>query len=288
MSSSLLIEKLPPKCPGIRRLLFGHRYPSKSSEGHIYGAHQTNLESFSGGFPIVGSVSVVDDEQGIEVQLAENTSTLKPMLQFMHSVAQPDLNVIKFADAVALAEVAEKYMIYSAVQLCKFFMRIHASGYPVDVFVYAIKHGHMDLARVAASNTVPTTSDPSFRPRYIGSSDLILTLLVRNFPPVRVYNFKRSHVGGLSQQVPRGMRTADDNIPCIMHKEGRQELPSCRRRQFQHTAVAHMKRNLEDMSRFSEVVNSHTSILCDCRHCNLRADKWARQVGGKFWDPPTF
>ncbi|KAF8152284.1 hypothetical protein B0H34DRAFT_774712 [Crassisporium funariophilum] len=270
MSSSLLIEKLPPKCP-VEDCYLAVDILLKSSEGHIYGAHQANLESFSGGFPIAGSVSGVDDEKGIEVQLAENTSTLKLMLQFMHNVTQPDLDVIKFADAAALAEAAEKYMIYSAVQLCKFFMRIHADSYPVDVFVYAIKHGHMDLARVAASNTVPTKSHPDFRPWNLKSSDSILALLAA---------FHNRYREECERQI--------DNIPRIMHKGGRLELSSCRWRHFQHTVVAHMKRHLEDMPCFSDVVESHTSILRDCMHCNLRADKWARQFGGRFWAPPTF
>jgi hypothetical protein len=86
----------------------------KSSDGELFGAHQRNLEVYTEGFPIAGSTVVSDP-----VCLEEAADVLHLMLQYTHHVRQPSLDTIPFTLLAALTEAAEKYMIYSAMEICK-------------------------------------------------------------------------------------------------------------------------------------------------------------------------
>ncbi len=89
----------------------------KSSGGKVFGAHQTNLEVFSDAFPMAGSTTAEE-----VVTLEENSGVLRLMLQFMHNTRQPNLSKVPFSTLAPLAEAVEKYMIYSAMQICHTYM----------------------------------------------------------------------------------------------------------------------------------------------------------------------
>ena len=74
-------------------------------------------EFFSEGFPIANSI--VADEV---VQLQENADVLQILLMFMHNTHLPELNNLEFSTISSLAEAAEKYMIHSAMALCRIHM----------------------------------------------------------------------------------------------------------------------------------------------------------------------
>jgi len=86
----------------------------KSSNGTVFGAHQRNLEQYSDGFPFAASTTVEE-----VVKLSETADVLRLMLKFMHNVRQPELSGVQFSTLSALAEAVEKYMIYSAMGVCK-------------------------------------------------------------------------------------------------------------------------------------------------------------------------
>ena len=86
----------------------------KSSDGELFGAHQRNLEMFTEGFPIAGSAVVSDP-----VSLEETAEVLRLMLRYTHNTRLRSLDGITFSLLASLAEAAEKYMIYSAVEFCK-------------------------------------------------------------------------------------------------------------------------------------------------------------------------
>lgn len=87
----------------------------KSSDGIVFGAHKRNLELYSDGFPFVASTTTVEEV----ATLPEEADVLRLMLKFMHNVRQPDLNEIGFSILSVLAEAVEKYMIFSAMGVCK-------------------------------------------------------------------------------------------------------------------------------------------------------------------------
>lgn len=55
--------------------------------------------------------------------LEESGEVLELMLRFMHHTRQPNLSCLSPATLSSLAEAAEKYLIYSAMELCRVFMR---------------------------------------------------------------------------------------------------------------------------------------------------------------------
>ena len=89
----------------------------KSIDGITFGAHQKNLEFFSEGFPVAGSRVATE-----VVQLQENADVLRIMLKFMHNARIPELKRVQFSTIAPLAEAVEKYMIYSAMEVCRAYM----------------------------------------------------------------------------------------------------------------------------------------------------------------------
>lgn len=86
-----------------------------SGDSIILGAHTKNLAFFGNGFPsLPGSKS--DDSV---IRLEEEAEVLQLLLRFMHNIRQPDLSLIPFSQLFSLAEAAEKYLVYSAMESCK-------------------------------------------------------------------------------------------------------------------------------------------------------------------------
>jgi hypothetical protein len=93
----------------------------RSSDGVQYGAHSTNLEIYSGGFPPATLMNAPDP--GEIVQMPEMSAVLKLLLQYMHNDRQPDSSKIPFKVLCPLAEAVEKYMVFSAMEVCKIRMQ---------------------------------------------------------------------------------------------------------------------------------------------------------------------
>ncbi|KAJ6541999.1 hypothetical protein DFH09DRAFT_1368230 [Mycena vulgaris] len=127
----------------------------RSSDGMLYAAHSKNLELYSGGFPPSSFATVGGDEREI-VQLTEASSVLTLLLQFLHNQRQPDSTKFEFERLAGLAEAAEKYMVYSAMEVCKLRMRSSISAHPLEVLAYATKHGYTELRDAAVPATIST------------------------------------------------------------------------------------------------------------------------------------
>jgi class 3 adenylate cyclase len=56
------------------------------------------------------------------VDLTEPSSVLELLLQYMYRQPQPDLTTVCFSDLKGLAEAAEKYQVYPAMEICKMMM----------------------------------------------------------------------------------------------------------------------------------------------------------------------
>jgi hypothetical protein len=91
----------------------------ESSDGILFGAHSTNLETYSSGFPPCSfrnnSIEVVT--------LPESSEVLALLLQYMHHQRQPDSSKFQFKVLSGLAEAVEKYMIFSAMEVCNIRMK---------------------------------------------------------------------------------------------------------------------------------------------------------------------
>src|SRR6266498_3177814 len=86
----------------------------RSADGIIFGAHKKNLEFFSEGFPLGDSTVATE-----VVQLEENADVLCIMLSFLHNTRMLELKDLEISTIAPLSEAVEKYMIYSAMQICR-------------------------------------------------------------------------------------------------------------------------------------------------------------------------
>ncbi|KAF8208151.1 hypothetical protein K438DRAFT_1813502 [Mycena galopus ATCC 62051] len=125
-----------------------------SSDGVIFKVHRKNLEVHSDIFAdaehITGTRNVGDES----VKLSESAAVLDLLFQYMYRQPQPDLRIVDFPVAAALAEAAGKYMVYSAVPAVISRMREGVSEHPLDVLNYAAKHEHKELGSEAARSCI--------------------------------------------------------------------------------------------------------------------------------------
>jgi hypothetical protein len=89
----------------------------ESSDRIRFKIHRDNLKACSGGFSPPGNATF--DEV---VQLPESSEILELLFQFIYPQRYPDLGSIEFDVLGKLTEAAEKYQVYSAMNLCRVHM----------------------------------------------------------------------------------------------------------------------------------------------------------------------
>lgn len=90
-----------------------------SSDNVYFRLHRINLDTHSEGFsPPSSTLSPVREA----VPLTETSAVLELLFQFMYPQVQPDLDTVPFETLAGLAEAAEKYQVYAALQLIKIHM----------------------------------------------------------------------------------------------------------------------------------------------------------------------
>ncbi|KAF7372923.1 hypothetical protein MSAN_00498900 [Mycena sanguinolenta] len=117
----------------------------KSSDGVLFRVHRKNLEVCTEGFP----PSEVSSE-GEVVELTEASVTLEILFQFMYPHRHPALDTTPFEVLEPLAEAAEKYQVFPAMNICHIRMRDMVNEHPVEVAVYATKHDYPYLVSEVA------------------------------------------------------------------------------------------------------------------------------------------
>ncbi|KZP13257.1 hypothetical protein FIBSPDRAFT_1049497 [Athelia psychrophila] len=121
-----------------------------SSNKVLFKIHRSNLITHSEGFspPTGYSFSSADEI----VQLTESAETLHLLFQFMYPQRQPDLRNMPGEAVFDLAEAAEKYQVFSAMETCNRQIG-HSIAYvthPVQALLYACKHDYPEVANPAA------------------------------------------------------------------------------------------------------------------------------------------
>lgn len=128
-----------------------------SGDHILFHVHSTNLNCNSEGFAApFGTASPSTQEV---VQLTETCDVLELLFQFMYPQRSPDLSAIGFGLFLEVAEAAEKYQVYSAMQICAMQMESAYQVHPFEVMTFAIRHGYktlMDVAQTRAVGLSPT------------------------------------------------------------------------------------------------------------------------------------
>ncbi|KAJ6483872.1 hypothetical protein C8R47DRAFT_1281501 [Mycena vitilis] len=120
----------------------------QSSDGVLFKVHRKHLEVHSDIFADAENTTRPDSDE--IVALTETADVLDLLFQYMYRQPQPDLNGVDFATFAGLAEAAEKYVVYSALGWCRMRMKDSVTAHPLEVLLYAARHGPANLANEAA------------------------------------------------------------------------------------------------------------------------------------------
>ncbi|KJA16728.1 hypothetical protein HYPSUDRAFT_147340, partial [Hypholoma sublateritium FD-334 SS-4] len=116
-----------------------------STDGTHFQLQRKFLEANTGAFP--GSEF---DTRGEVVHLTESDCILRILFGFVHPRKHPDIEELSFPLLAGVAEAAEKYEIFSAINICKLQMRQFVPTNAVEVLAYATKHDHPTLIKEVA------------------------------------------------------------------------------------------------------------------------------------------
>lgn len=122
----------------------------RSSDNVVFSLHRKYLAANTGAFP-----PLEIEPAGETVDLAEDSSTLELLFQFVYPQRHPTLSNVPYEVIAPLAEAAEKYEVFSAMNICQIrivnFLPEHAEG----VMAYAAKHGYHEIVDETAPLVVP-------------------------------------------------------------------------------------------------------------------------------------
>ncbi|KAJ7165510.1 hypothetical protein C8R43DRAFT_986592 [Mycena crocata] len=127
-----------------------------SSDGVLFKVYRKNLEAHSDIFADASSVTKLENGDDT-VRLSESADVLDLLFQYMNRQLPPDLAPVNFSICSALAEAAEKYVVYSALRPCRTRMNESIRDHPLEVLDYAMKHRHFDIANEATRESMGAT-----------------------------------------------------------------------------------------------------------------------------------
>jgi len=238
----------------------------ESSDGHRLGAHKTNLEQYSAGFPIAESINSENEV----VTLSEKGLVLGLLLQFMHNTQQPELSNLSFPTLELLAEAVEKYMVFSAMQVCKIYMEKSLQQHPLRVFLYAIKHDYGDLTDEAAPVLICTPLE-----KFLDHATIVG---VPATPVIRFIRYRERWSSLLS--------ILYGNIIVVLHRGG---VETCDKwAEFYNEVLLDVKLNPGSLSRFADIVEEKRDILDECTHCWKKVEWLKRKIADGITAIPRF
>ncbi|KAJ7907671.1 hypothetical protein B0H13DRAFT_2018273 [Mycena leptocephala] len=109
----------------------------QSSDGVLFCVHRVNLQTHTEGFPPAEIAT-----QGEVCPLSESSSILEVLFQFIYPRRHPALDNMPFAKVAALAEAAEKYQVYSAMNICHLRMKAFLPAHAPEILTYAARHDY--------------------------------------------------------------------------------------------------------------------------------------------------
>ncbi|TFK24184.1 hypothetical protein FA15DRAFT_704830 [Coprinopsis marcescibilis] len=130
----------------------------QSSDSLRFHVHAKNLEVSAGAFPPIPPKSenikglIVAD--GECVSLSEPEAVLEVLFAFMYPQRHPDLEDLPFELVSAIAEAAEKYEVYPAMNVCRRRMRDFISTNPVEVCLYGARHSYDNVVTCTAQYAI--------------------------------------------------------------------------------------------------------------------------------------
>ncbi|KDQ25442.1 hypothetical protein PLEOSDRAFT_1046241, partial [Pleurotus ostreatus PC15] len=127
-----------------------------SSDNVLFKVHRINLKMHSDIFADADDISTfkTSNQQAPEiVALAEHSTVLSILLRYMYRQPPPDLSALAHDDFLLLeqiAEAAEKYRVFFAIDAAVRALRLSLPTNPFQILSFAIKHKHPSLVDAAA------------------------------------------------------------------------------------------------------------------------------------------
>ncbi|KAF8161659.1 hypothetical protein B0H34DRAFT_701977 [Crassisporium funariophilum] len=264
-ASSTQVE--PVCCPVLTCHLHGDLV-LQASDGVQFLAHKINLQTYSQVFAPSAALEASEDEV---VHLTESSSVLRLILQYMHNIRQPDLRGLPFSTLEALSEAVEKYIIYSAMEVCNTRMEQAVIEHPLEVYIYASKHGYSELVDKAAPLMIKLPLGEVIQTTSRAGLELICLLKFVRYRVLWEDVFKSSVL---------------DNLPVVLHKGGYAECAKWP--DFYHAVVMKAALNLDALRRFGEITDSAKYHITGCEHCTIRLSQWTVKVSGSIKSLPLY
>ncbi|GBE89381.1 hypothetical protein BKA93DRAFT_828027 [Sparassis latifolia] len=227
----------------------------KSSDGVLFNVHRRNLEMHSEGFPGADFVT-----NGEIVELSETAETLHLLFQYMYRQPQPNLEGEPFKIIAGLAEAAEKYRVFPALEICKVFMKAAIPTHPTAVFLYAARHGHLNLCNEVAPKSIGYPVADALR--NFDSTVLASWLLYRE-------QWVKVWVNSLQEP------------SVVLHKGGIAECDLWPL--FRRHVVSTLSQNIGCVMEYAEVfrrAEEQYRLGTECSHCAIRAARWDANIQG--------
>ncbi|RDB20282.1 hypothetical protein Hypma_012716 [Hypsizygus marmoreus] len=118
----------------------------RSDDNVLFGIHKIQLQANTSGF----ATTELHSKNEI-VSLPETSAVLEQLFKFIYPKRRPKLNAdLDFVVIDALAEAAEKYEVYSAMEACEVRMRETLPNHADRILLYAVKHNYPTIADSAA------------------------------------------------------------------------------------------------------------------------------------------
>ncbi|KAK2464526.1 hypothetical protein APHAL10511_003505 [Amanita phalloides] len=246
-------EKLQALCP-VSGCALATDIIIKSSDGKLFGAHSENLAGYSGGFPPTSFAS--SDAIRDPVELPERSLVIEYMLNYMHNHRLAMLKGLSSEDVNDIAYAAEKYFIYSLMEVCRLYMYRLLRDDPMMVLAYAAKHSHDDLFDEAVPMTLRRSLEEIYV--YLGASVYFVAWVRYRERFLRVRDaFRR-------------------DPPVVKHKGGLNECAL-----WSEFVAQLLRMEISEISEWETVMrNLANAILEDCSWCSRRAEDWVARIYG--------
>jgi len=234
----------------------------RSSDGVRFKVYSKDLEAFSQGFPSASEFAVTDEI----VQLTERADVLELLLQFMRRQRQPEIAGIDFDILSRLAEAVEKYEAFSAMQLCKIYMKTHRYTHPMEILNYAAKHDYPDLRDSAAPGTIGI----SYKVAKAALSPSVLVVWIE---------YREGWLDVLR-------RALSMEIVKIQHKGGSTQCPLWPG--YYAKVVNRLAKEPESLQNLHRCFHADIHLLEECKYCIMVMNNWMGKIATEVESVPTF
>ncbi|KZP13245.1 hypothetical protein FIBSPDRAFT_983092 [Athelia psychrophila] len=131
----------------------------ESCDHVLFRVHRKNLESASEGFSPPSGTTTSNEF----VQLSERAEILDLLFQYMYPQRPPSLDLIEFKVFADLAEAAEKYQMFAAMEICRMVMKAAYNDHPFEVLLYSTRHGYPELMTLAQRRALELSPADAFK-----------------------------------------------------------------------------------------------------------------------------